>query len=255
MTEDQELLRLEKHLLFWICLSLISIGVALVILSRNMEEAYALEVKLAGTTLVQTGIIGVIFEYYFNHLTESRVLAALEEFKKDVKPEIIDMTTKLGIKKILPGRFEFDKIRLNLYDEAKEVSWLTYHAPNIPECDMVEEVLKRLKRGTNFRFLFPADAPDFEGGIRRLKKIIKENKGPGKVEIRIHPRELETRWYVHIIDGLVYAQPHIYDVDYAAVPIFICEERKHLYRYFLRHFDVIWDKSTPIEDFLEESIG
>lgn len=244
-TEDH---KIERHLLGWICVAITLLGICLIIISSEVQMPVIRDI---GSTLCSIGIIGFIFQYYFYSSLESRIEQTMRRLEEVVKPKLAIDAEKLGIKNILHGRYEFDEIRLSLYDKATNVSWLTHDGPAIPRYDLVQEILKRVKKGTNFRFLASANAPEIEDTVQRLMEIKEKSKGrDGKVEIKFY--EEDSKWYIQIIDDLIYAQPYLHDVGIGKTPMVEVESGKDIYEYFERHFAVVWKNSKDIEQFAKE---
>jgi len=239
--------KIERHFLYWVCAAITILGICLIVLSFNIP-IFSSEIRSIGTTLCSIGIIGFIFQYYFHTSLESRLEETVRLLEGSIKPEVAIEAERVGIKRILLDRYEFDKIRLDLYNKANTVSWMSI-APSLPaQYNMGEELVKFLERGINFRFLLRADDRDFQATVARLAKIKNDNKGPGEVEIRCYNEE--PTWYIQIIDDTIYAQPYLHDVSAAKTPLFKMEKGGDCYEYFLRHFESVWNNAKPIDEFL-----
>lgn len=244
MREDR---KIERHFLYWVCAAITLLGICLIVLSFNIP-IFSSEIGSIGTTLCSIGIIGFIFQYYFHTSLESRLEETIRLLEGSIKPEVAIEAERVGIKRILVGRYEFDKVRLDLYNKANNVSWMSV-APSLPAThDMGEELVKFLKKGTNFRFLSWADDRNFQATVARLAKIKNDNKGPGEVEIKCYNEE--PKWYIQIIDDTIYAQPYLHDVSPVKTPIFEMEKGGDCYENFLRHFESVWNNAKPIDEFL-----
>lgn len=68
--------RLERHHFYLICIVVTLVGICLIFLSFHIEP-FSSEIRSIGSTLCSVGIIGLIFQYYFQTASEKR----LEEFK------------------------------------------------------------------------------------------------------------------------------------------------------------------------------
>ena len=68
--------RVERHLFYWVCTVATLAGIILIFVSVHIEP-FSSEISSIGTTLMSVGIIGLIFQYYFQTASEKR----LEEFK------------------------------------------------------------------------------------------------------------------------------------------------------------------------------
>ena len=68
--------RLERHHFYLICIVVTLVGIILIFLSFHIEQ-FSSEIRSIGSTLCSVGIIGLIFQYYFQTASEKR----LEEFK------------------------------------------------------------------------------------------------------------------------------------------------------------------------------
>jgi len=238
--------------MYWICIGVTLLGICLILISFRIQ-IFVAEIKSIGTTLCSIGIIGFIFQYYFQTSLENHIAEILIKLKESVMPEVAENAKELGIRRILFGRYEFDKIRLDLYDNAKNILWLSHGVNLPPQYDMVKEILDRLKKGVHFRFLTSADSSAIQEVMERLIEIKNRNKGPGQVKIRIY--EGQPRWYVHIIDDKIYAQPYLYDVEISKTPMFEIdkiEKGEGFYEYFLRHCGVVWRDAKPIDQSLSE---
>jgi hypothetical protein len=244
MREDR---KIERHFLYWVCAAITLLGICLIVLSFNIP-IFSSEIGSIGTTLCSIGIIGFIFQYYFHTSLESRLEETIRLLEGSIKPKVAIEAERVGIKRILLGRYEFDKARLDLYNKANNVSWMSI-APGLPAThDMVKELLEFLKRGKNFRFLSWADDRNFQDTATRLAKIKNDNKGPGEVEIKCYNEE--PKWYIQIIDDTIYAQPYLHDVSMVKTPIFEMEKGGDCYEYFLRHFESVWNNAKPLDEFL-----
>ena len=241
--------KIERHLLYWICIAVTLVGVCLIILSFHIQK-FAPEIRSIGTTLCSVGVIGFIFQYYFQTCMENRIVEILSELKKSIVPEVAREAEKLGIKRFLFGRYEFDAIRLNLYNEARNVSWLA-NGVNLPvQYNFIEEISNCLQNGVNFRFLTSANCSAIQDVIKRLMEL-KNKKRSGRIQVKIY--EGHPRWYIQIIDNKIYAQPYLHDVEISKAPMFEIEEGEKgegFYEYFWRHFEVVWRDAIPLEQFL-----
>ena len=56
--------RIERHLLYWICIAVTLLGTCLIFISFHIQT-FSPEIRTIGTTLFSVGIIGFIFQYYF----------------------------------------------------------------------------------------------------------------------------------------------------------------------------------------------
>jgi hypothetical protein len=238
--------KIERHFLYWVCAAITLLGICLIVLSFNIP-IFSSEIGSIGTTLCSIGIIGFIFQYYFHTSLESRLEETIRRLEESIKPEVAIAAERVGIKRILPGRYEFDKVRLDLYNKANKVSWLSV-GPSLPaQHDMEEEIVKCTEKRTDFRFLAWVDDRNFQDTVARLTKIKNDNKGPGKVEIKCYNEE--PRWYIQIIDDTIYAQPYLHDVSLGKTPMFEMEKGGDCYEYFLRHFESVWNNAKPIDKF------
>jgi|LGVF01.1.fsa_nt_gb hypothetical protein len=239
--------KIERHFLYWVCAAITLLGMCLIVLSFNIQ-IFSSEIRSIGTTLCSIGIIGFIFQYYFHTSLEIRLEETIRLLEGSIKPEVAIAAERVGIKRILTGRYEFDKVRLDLYNKANNVSWLSV-VPSLPaQYNMGKEIAKSLERGTNFRFLAWGDDRNIQATVAHLTKIKNDNKGPGKVEIKCYNEE--PKWYIQIIDDTIYAQPYLYDVSIGKTPMFEMENGGDCYEYFLRHFESVWNKAKPIDEFL-----
>jgi hypothetical protein len=62
----------EKHLLYWICIAVTLLGIRLIVVSFHIP-IFSLETRSIETALVSIGIIGFIFQYYFQTSLEKRL--------------------------------------------------------------------------------------------------------------------------------------------------------------------------------------
>ena len=250
--------KIGRHLLYWICIAVTLLGISLIFVSFHIQT-FSPEIRSIGTTLCSVGIIGFIFQYYFQTATEKRIeeiingiKATINDLKAIVKPNIAKQAEEIGIKRILFDRDEFDEIRLDLYNRAKKVSWLSVGPDLPPQYSMEKEIGKCLERETNFRFLAWAGDENFQRTVERLTNIKKNNKGRGEIEIMGY--EEEPKWYIQIIDDIMYAHPYLHGVPNVNIPMFEVEKGKVFYIRLLRHFEEIWrDEAKPIDQFSSEN--
>ena len=137
--------RTERHLLYWISFAITVVGICLNLVSSQIQR-FSPEIRSLGNTFCSIGVIGFIFQFYFQRAFEKRLLDILIAFGGKNWPEIVKDAEKLGIRRILPTRYEYDAMRLELYAQARHVLWFTYHGANLPpQYNMVEKVLGLLK--------------------------------------------------------------------------------------------------------------
>lgn len=237
--------KMEKHLLYWVCIAVTLLGISLIVVSFQIGQFYS-EIRSIGATLLSVGIIGFIFQYYFQTSLVKQLEAIVSDLKRAVKPNIAKEAAELGIRKILAGRYVFDNLRVGLYQKADNVSWLSTGPCLPPSHDTEREIVKCLERGTNFRFLAWTENYEFQDRVARLMRIKSNNRGPGKIEIRCY--EEKPYWYIQIIDNIIYAQPYLHGVHSAKMPMFEVERGLDLYEYFLRHFEHLWNKKSKPAD-------
>jgi len=169
-------------------------------------------------------------------------------------PDIAKQAEELGILEILYGRRPFDEIRLDLYRKARNVSWLSTHPGLPPGSSMEEEVGKCLENGINFRIMgWAGDSPSEE--VKELLTRVKRFGGrKGKIEIRYYKEE--PKWYIQIIDDIIYAQPYLHGASMFKLPIFVVKkvpEWYGLYNRFEAHFTEMWNSAIDIENCISEN--
>ena len=164
--------------------------------------------------------------------------------------DIAKQAEELGLAEILYGRRRFDEVRLDLYRKAQNVSWLATHPGLPPGSSMEEEIGKCLENGTNFRIMgWAGDSPseDVKGLPERVRRF---GGRKGRIEVRYYKEE--PKWYIQMIDDVIYAQPYLHGASMFKLPVFVVKkvpEWYGLYNRFEAHFTELWNTGVPIESF------
>jgi hypothetical protein len=176
------------------------------------------------------------------------------EGRKALMSDIGKQAEVMGMVEILHGRRAFDEMRLGLYRKAQNVSWLATGPGLPPGSSMEEEITKCLEKGTNFRILGWRGDDSFNDRLGLLERVGQLNKGKGKIEIRFYNED--PKWWVQMIDDIIYAQPYLHGSSMFKTAIFVFKKIPEWYGFFNRfeaHITEVWNGAVPLENYAGEN--
>lgn len=184
--------------------------------------------------------------------------------------DTVTLLSRMGIRTIYRDRSQFDKVRGSLLESAHDVAWLSI-VPDLPApFDLVDTVLKHLKRGCNFRImgwnpgsryrpllekspeLFPGMIPPIStsltaGAVGRLKILVKRHQGPGRLDVRLY--DPPPTWYIQVIDDTMFVEPYLYrqqGIHTLMLQLDNTGEHRNPFRYFSLHFDTLFETAHKV---------
>lgn len=243
------------------------LGLTLIFISLIIENSLVSSaLRGFGIALCPAGMIGFLFQY----LHEKVFVQKIENL---ISSKLL-IPQEIGIKRIFRNRSGFNEIRLKLYREAKDRIYYLAVCPSYqaPDGTTLPGIVKELlKKGIEFKFLIcdpnrpfmtqwigffdPSVYPKTSNGgidrcIQELNEVKKENKGPGKIDIRIYTES--PGYYMQIIDDRLFVEPYLYGSG-GGDALMIEFEKGEQFDRFSGHFERLWESknSKSVEKMLE----
>lgn len=235
--------RVEELFAYSLSVVIFLLGLVLIFISLIIENSLASSILRGfGIALCPTGMIGFLFQYLHEKV-----------FVQKIKDLILSnlIPREIGIKQVFHNRDEFNQIRSRLYHDAKYRIYYLAVCPGYGAPGTLQRVVKDLlKKGIEFKFFIcepdnpfmtqwfeissskypPYTKEDIVKCIRDFYTIKKENKGRGKIDIRIYTSS--PGYYMQIIDNRLFVEPYLYGSGGGDALIIEFEKGKQFNQFF-----------------------
>ncbi len=174
------------------------------------------------------------------------------------KSDIAEQAEMLGLSRLMYGRHEYDKIRLEQFTKASKLDWLSTSLSLPPDYSMETVLEECLERGTNIRLLGWSGATYSKERPELLRVLGNQNHHKGTIEIRYYDEE--PKWFIQRINDVIYAQPYLHaylhDASVFKLPMFVCKKTGYIFAFFERfeaHFEKMWEIAKDIQEYTDET--